>query len=110
MKIHHLTIFIFKMLFLLLVILVKLKIIPEDTPFENIIDYTFKILLGIFVLYVSFPLRKNIYSLAGEDLIFLFISGILFLFTIDYENYLNSFKLFFERLKKGEKKFTPMKI
>ena len=58
MKIHHLVIFVFKMLFLLLVVLVKLKAIPADTPLENIVDYTFKLLLGIFVLYVS-PVHLN---------------------------------------------------
>jgi hypothetical protein len=108
MKIHHLTIFIFKMLFLLLLVLVKLKIFPQDTAFENIIDYTFKLLLGIFVLYVSFPWRKNFYSIEGEDLIFLFMSGILFLFTIDYKKYLNSFKIFFHRIRTGERNFSPI--
>ena len=104
MKIHHLVIFIFKILFLLLVVLVKLKVIPEDTAFENIVDYTFKLLLGIFVLYVSFPWRKCIYTIEGEDLVFLFMSGILFLLTIDYKKYMQSFKDFFYRIKNKEVK------
>lgn len=99
MKIHHLVIFVFKMLFLLLVVLVKLKVIPADTPLENIVDYTFKLLLGIFVLYVSFPWRKCIYTIEGEDLVFLFMSGVLFLLTIDYKKYIQSFKDFFYRIK-----------
>ena len=102
MENHHLIIFIFKMLFLLLVILVNLKIIPPDTPFQNIVDDTFKFLLGIFVLYISYPWRKCIYTINKEDLIFLFMSGILFLLTIDYKKYIQSFKEFFLRIKNKE--------
>ena len=104
MELHHLIILIFKILFLIILFLVKLKIIPTDTPLQYIIDYTFKLLLGIFVLYVSFPWRKNFYSIQREDLVFLFMCGILLLITIDYKNYLYSFKIFFERLKQDNKK------
>ena len=102
MKIHHQVIFSFKILFLLLIFLVKIKIIPSDTPFQEIVDGTFKIFLGIFVLYVSFPWRKNLYSIESEDYLFLFMTGIIFLLSLDYKKYIDALKEFSKRINDRE--------
>lgn len=99
MKIYHKVIFTLKILFLSLIVLVKTNIIPTDTPFQNIVDETFKIFLGIFVLYISFPWRKNMYNIEKEDFLFIFMTGMIFLLSIDYKGYVNSLKEFIKRVK-----------
>ena len=100
MNIYHKIIFTLKILFLLLIFLVKTKTIPSDIPFQKIVDGTFKILLGFFVLYISFPWRKDFYQIHKEDYLLIFMTGVIFLLTINYKEYIQSYNDLFENVKK----------
>jgi len=91
MKFHHKVLFILKILILLGIVLIRFKVIPSDLPSFNIIDITFKIFLSFFVMYIAFPGRKTLYPLDHEDIIFLFACGLVLLFTINIEEYKQSF-------------------
>jgi len=99
MKIYHKVLFFLKILLILLMVFVRFKIIPTNAPFINIVDDTFKLLLGIFVTVISFPGRKNILQLEKEDMILLFTMGVICLVTIDYKDYIESFKAAYYRIK-----------
>lgn len=92
MKFHHKILFILKILILLGIILIRFQIIPSELPFFNIVDITFKIFISFFVMYISFPVRKTLYPLEQEDIIFLFVCGLVLLLSIDTSEYIKSFE------------------
>ena len=100
MNIYHKIIFTLKIIFLLLIFLVKTQIIPSDIPFQILVDGTFKIVLGLFVLYISFPWRKDFYQIYKEDYLLIFMTGVIFLLTINYKEYIQSYNDLFDNVKK----------
>ena len=99
MNIYHKIIFILKIMFLVLIVLVKTGLIPSNIPFQIIVDGTFKIVMGLFVIYISFPWRRDYYQINREDYLIIFMSGVIFLLTIDYKEYLQSYNDLFTNVK-----------
>ena len=100
MQLIHIILIILKCSVILGILLVRLKIIPNDLPLIHIIDETFKLILAIFVMFISYPGRKKIYPLNHEDLLFLFACGFILMLTIDYKEYLLAFKNLWNNITK----------
>jgi hypothetical protein len=73
-----------KMILILFLILIKLNII-KDRPLHLIVEFIFYVVLGLYIIYLSYPLRKKPLIMDHHDNILLFALGIIFLLTIDYQ-------------------------
>ena len=82
---------ILKIILILFLILIKLNII-KDRPLHLIIELIFYVVLGLYIIYLSFPFRKKPLIMNHHDNILLFALGIIFLLTINYNNFFNEIK------------------
>ena len=94
MKIIHKILTFLKIILIFGIIFIKFNFIPKTMPFINIIEYTFKILVAIFVMDISNPFSKTKKDITHEDMIFIFACGIILFLSInftEYFNYINKF-------------------
>lgn len=86
-----------KIILILFLILIKLNII-KDRPLHLIIELIFYVVLGLYIIYLSYPLRKKPLIMDHHDNILLFALGVIFLLTINYEGFYEEIKkLYFEK-------------
>jgi hypothetical protein len=88
MKGYHLFFYILKFIILSLIILLSLKIIPIRNKIFILIDFIFKISLGLFII-IFFSSRNNTNSLNKHDRILFVISGFILILLIDYIQVIN---------------------
>jgi hypothetical protein len=105
MNVYQKIIFALKILFLLLFVLVKVGIIPGNTPFQTLVDSTFKLALGLYISYIAFPWRSEFNNIDKEDHMILFIAGIVSLLTIDYTDYIQAYSDFSNNVEDDEEEF-----
>lgn len=82
MQSYHLYFYILKFLLLLLIALMSLKIIPVKNKFFIIIDFIFKLSLGLFI--IIFFSTNNYDKLKKDDRILIILSGFVLILLIDY--------------------------
>jgi len=86
MKGYHLFFYILKFIILSLIILISLKIIPIRNKIFILIDFIFKISLGLFII-IFFSSNTN--NLNKHDRILFIISGFVLILLIDYIKVIN---------------------
>ena len=87
MKLYHIYFFILKLFILLMIALISLKIIKIKTKLFILIDFIFKLSLGIFIIiYFS---TNNFIKLSKEDRILFVLSGFILILLIDYIELIN---------------------
>ena len=87
MKLYHMYFFLLKLFILLTIVLISLKIIKVKNKFLIIIDFIFKLSLGIFIIiYFS---SNNFNKLTKEDRILFVLSGLILILLIDYIEVIN---------------------
>lgn len=87
MKLYHMYFFLLKLIILLIIALISLKIIKVKNKFFILIDFIFKLSLGIFIIiYFS---SNNFVKLTKEDRILFVLSGLILILLIDYIEVIN---------------------
>lgn len=87
MKLYHIYFFLLKLFILLMIALISLKIIKIKTKLFILIDFIFKLSLGIFIIiYFS---TNNFIKLSKEDRILFVLSGFILILLIDYIELIN---------------------
>jgi hypothetical protein len=87
MKAYHLYFYILKFIILLFIALMSLKIIPIKNKLFIIIDFIFKLSLGLFIIIFF---SKNHYDkISKYDRILIILSGFILILLIDYITVIN---------------------
>ena len=86
MKGYHLYFYLLKFIILSLIILISLKIIPIRNKIFILLDFVFKISLGLFII-IFFSCNTN--NLNKHDRILFVISGFILILLIDYIQVIN---------------------
>jgi len=105
MNVYRNVIFYLRISALLLFVLVKAGMITGNTPFQIIVDTTFKFVVGLYIAYIAFPWRSNFNTIGKQDYMILFITGIVSLVTIDYPHYIQAYIDFSNNVEDYEKEF-----
>ena len=88
---------ILKILLIIFLILIKLNII-KDRALHILIELLFYVLLGIYIMYISYPFRKKPLIMNKHDNILTFTLGIIFLLTLNYKSLFDTMKkMYFEK-------------
>lgn len=87
MKGYHIFFYILKFIILLLIALMSLKIIPVKNKIFIIVDFIFKLSLGLFII-IFFIKNKNDNLYVHDRLLFI-ISGFILILLIDYIQVIN---------------------
>jgi hypothetical protein len=87
MKGYHYYFYILKFIILLLIALMSLKIIPVKNKIFIIIDFIFKISLGLFI--IIFFLKSKNDNLYVHDRLLFIMSGFILILLIDYIQIIN---------------------
>lgn len=87
MKAYHLYFYILKFIILLFIALMSLKIIPVKNKLFIIIDFIFKLSLGLFI--IIFFSTNNYDKLTKYDRILIILSGFILILLIDYIKVIN---------------------
>lgn len=95
--IHKILIFL-KIIVILSIFLVTTKIITKDKPIIIFFESTFKLMLSLFVMFITLPNRKKIYPLCKEDLLFLFACGFILFINIDYKSYFQNINIILKKI------------
>ena len=90
-----------KLLLIILILLIKFNII-QDSAFHIIIELIFYVFLGIYIIYITYPFRKNPIVLDSHDNILTFALGVLFLLTINYNEFINEIKILYNEKMNDE--------
>ena len=85
METRHLIIYIIKIILFLIFVLNKFHYFKNRFDSKYIEDL-FSFFLGLFTIYLFYPLRKNLIEIDYEDRILLFGIGFVLLYGIDYKN------------------------
>lgn len=94
MKHIHIIIFIFKILFMFLLLLSKfINSFNKNFPIFIITHDILILLTCIYIIYICFPFnnKKNI-QFEKEDFLIIIVICIMLLHTINFKEFLNSFK------------------
>ena len=83
-----------KIILIIFLLLIKFNII-KDSAFHIIIELIFYVFLALYIIYISYPFRKNPLILDSHDNILTFALGILFLLTINYNKLINEIKILY---------------
>ena len=90
-----------KIILIIFLLLIKFNII-KDSAFHIIVELIFYVFLGLYIIYISFPFRKNAIVLDSHDNILTFALGIIFLLTINYKDFINQIKLLYNEKVNNE--------
>ena len=90
-----------KIILIIFLLLIKLNII-KDSAFHVITELIFYVFLGIYIIYITYPFRKNPIVLDSHDNILTFALGIIFLLTINYKDFINEIKLLYNEKTNSE--------
>ena len=90
-----------KIILIIFLLLIKFNII-KDSAFHIVIELIFYVFLGIYIIYISYPFRKNPIVLNNHDNILTFALGIIFLLTINYKDFINEIKLLYKEKTSSE--------
>ena len=90
MKIYHYIFGLLKISILFLFSLHVFKVIDYKPHIEVLLEDIFNIFIGIMVVYLFFPLRKNV-VISFEDKVFASCAGGLLLVSLDYKKIFNDF-------------------
>ena len=92
---------ILKIILIILILLIKFNII-QDSAFHIIIELIFYVFLGIYIIYITYPFRKNPIVLDSHDNILTVALGVLFLLTINYNEFINEIKILYNEKMNDE--------
>ena len=87
MKSYHIFFYILKILILTLLILISLKIIPLQNKLFVLVEFIFKLSIGIFI--IIFFSHDNCINLNKHDRIIIILSGFILITLIDYIEVIN---------------------
>ena len=87
MRFYHLYFYILKFTVLLLLILISLKIIPINGKFFTLIDFIFKVSIGLFI--VIFFSKNTSLNINKYDRLIIIMAGFILLLLIDYVDVIN---------------------
>ena len=87
-KLIQIFLILIKIILIIFLLLIKFNII-KDSAFHIVIELIFYVFLGIYIIYISYPFRKNPIVLNNHDNILTFALGIIFLLTINYKDFIN---------------------
>ena len=90
-----------KIILIIFLLLIKFNII-KDSAFHIIVELIFYVFLGLYIIYISFPFRKNAIVLDSHDNILTFALGTIFLLTINYKDFINQIKLLYNEKVNNE--------
>ena len=90
-----------KIILIIFLLLIKLNII-KDSAFHVITELIFYVFLGIYIIYITYPFRKNPIVLDSHDNILTFALGVLFLLTINYNEFINEIKILYNEKMNDE--------
>lgn len=83
-----------KIILIIFLLLIKFNII-KDSALHIIIELIFYVFLALYIIYISYPFRKNPLILDSHDNILTFALGIIFLLTINYNELINEIKILY---------------
>jgi len=81
MKWYHKTFLILKLIFIVIYLLTKFKILFNEPEIEYLVEDTIKIMVTIFCLYIFWPFRSK-YQIKKHDRYFGFSAGIFLLISL----------------------------
>ena len=84
---YHLYFYILKFIILILIAMISLKIIPLQNKLFILIDFVFKISLGLFII-IFFSTNKYD-NLGKHDRILFILAGFILILLIDYISVIN---------------------
>lgn len=96
----HIFVFIFKLIFVVLLLLTHFGLyFDKHSPAVIVSHYTLIILLCTYVIYISLPFKRKYIKFEGEDFLFIILICLMLLKTINIKELKKNTRMLFNNIK-----------
>ena len=101
MKNYHIFVLMFKLIFVILLLLAHFNLyFNKNSPAVIVSHYTLIISFTLYIIYIANPFNKNKISFEKEDFLFIIIICLMLLNTIDLSEYKKNIYILCQNIKK----------